>query len=189
MKKSNVYTRTGDQGQTSLSDGTRTSKCCLRLESYGTVDELNSHIGLLISLTKNKDINQILIQVQNCLFCMGAMLSTPPDSQHISRCSITEEQVYDMEQTIDRLHEGLPVWKGFTLPGGTQAAAQAHICRVVCRRAERIICALSIEQPVDKNLMAYINRLSDMFYVLALHLNFLAGVDEILWSPQNNIKK
>lgn len=190
MKKSNVYTCTGDAGQTSLADGTRTSKCCLRLESYGEVDELNCHVGLLRSLLPGSHLDGVLQEVQNRLFTVGAMLATPPDAPHAVRCPLTETHVHSLEHTIDTLHDGLPPWRGFTLPAGTQAACQAQVCRAVCRRAERAICALMQQQGgVDHCLLAYVNRLSDMFYVLALRLNYIDGVDEILWSAGDSVKK
>ncbi len=190
MKKSNVYTCTGDRGQTSLADGTRTSKCCMRLESYGEVDELNSHVGLLLSLVTEEGLRELLLGVQRSLFSVGAMLATPSEAAHAVRCPVTMEQVHDLEHTIDSLHDGLPSWRGFTLPGGTQAASQAQVCRAVCRRAERRICTLQeAEGGVDACLLAYVNRLSDMFYVLALRLNYLDGRSEILWHSENSVKK
>lgn len=182
MEKSNMYTRAGDSGQTSLADGTRTAKCSLRLESYGEVDELNSHTGLLASLVAREDIREMLLGVQRVLFSVGAMLATPPGAGHAARCPVTMEQVRGLEHYIDRLHDGLPPWRGFTLPGGALAASQAHVCRTVCRRAERRICALDAAGGrVDSCLLAYVNRLSDMFYVLALRLNYFDGVEEKLW--------
>ena len=190
MKKSNVYTRTGDHGLTSLADGTRTSKCCPRLESYGEVDELNSHIGLLASLVTDEHIRAMLHDVQRSLFSVGAMLATPPEAAHAVHCPVTPDMVHALEQHIDQLHDGLPPWRGFTLPGGNTAASQAQVCRAVCRRAERRICTLSEqEQGVDSCLLAYVNRLSDMFYVLALRLNYLDGVSEILWHGEDSVKK
>lgn len=182
MEKSNVYTCTGDGGQTSLADGTRTSKCCARLESYGEVDELNCHVGLLLALVSNEQIEEMLLEVQRTLFSVGAMLATPPQAAHAVRHAVTSEQVHALEHTIDLLHDGLPPWRGFTLPGGTQAASQAQVCRAVCRRAERRICTLAeMEGGVDSCLLAYVNRLSDMFYVLALRLNYLDGKEEKMW--------
>ena len=116
MKKSNVYTCTGDGGQTSLADGTRTSKCCARLESYGEVDELNCHVGLLLSLVANEQIEEMLLGVQRTLFSVGAMLATPPQAAHAVRHAVTSEQVHALEHSIDLLHDGLPPWRGFTLP-------------------------------------------------------------------------
>ena len=155
MKKSNVYTCTGDGGQTSLADGTRTSKCCARLESYGEVDELNCHVGLLLSLVANEQIEEMLLEVQRTLFSVGAMLATPPQAAHAVRHAVTSEQVHALEHSIDLLHDGLPPWRGFTLA--------------------------EMEGGVDSCLLAYVNRLSDMFYVLALRLNYLDGKEEKMW--------
>ncbi|MGN0233988.1 MAG: cob(I)yrinic acid a,c-diamide adenosyltransferase [Bacteroidaceae bacterium] len=183
MKKSNVYTRTGDQGQTSLADGTRISKYAMRLDCYGEIDELNSHVGLLVSHVKDEQVRDLLLDVQRTLFIIGAMLATPSEGEKASACSLTKEHVQALEQNIDRLHDGLPAWRGFTLPGGCIAASQAQVCRTVCRRAERRICRLSEQEGgVDSYLLAYVNRLSDMFYVLALYLNNIENVKEILWS-------
>lgn len=181
MKKCNVYTRTGDHGTTSLIGGVRVSKTCLRLESYGTVDELNSHLGLLLTyLTEDVDREQI-ITIQSELFTLSSVLATPPSQKEGLPCPITPEMVEALEHATDLANEGLPGWRGFTLPGGCRAAAQTHICRTVCRRAERRILALHAEEPVPEAVLQYINRLSDYLYVLSLRLNNLSGVEEILW--------
>jgi len=184
MKKSNVYTRTGDQGQTSLVGGTRVSKCCARLEAYGTIDELNSELGLLLTyLTEDVD-RQRLIQCQADLFSIGSMLATEPDSKRSPIQVITNEDVTMLEQAIDQAADGLPGWRGFTLPGGSRGAAVAHVCRTVCRRAERRIYTLCQEAPVDEMVTAYVNRLSDYLYVLACRINHLEGREEILWAKR-----
>ena len=124
----------------------------------------------------------MLLEVQRTLFSVGAMLATPPQAAHAVRHAVTDEQVHALEHTIDLLHDGLPPWRGFTLPGGTRAASHAQVCRAVCRRAERRICTLAeMEGGVDSCLLAYVNRLSDMFYVLALRLNYLDGKEEKMW--------
>lgn len=181
MKKCNVYTRTGDQGLTSLVGGKRVPKASLRLDSYGTIDELNSQLGLLLTYLNEPSDCDCLVKIQRQLFAIGSILATDPDSAEACKCKITEDDVIELEHCIDRAGEGLPGWRGFTLPGGCRAAAVAHVCRCVCRRAERIIYALDAKEPVDKNVTAYINRLSDYLYVLACRLNFLGGTDEILW--------
>ncbi|MBO7068281.1 MAG: cob(I)yrinic acid a,c-diamide adenosyltransferase [Bacteroidaceae bacterium] len=181
MKKCNVYTRTGDQGQTSLVGGKRISKASLRLESYGSVDELNSQIGLLLTYLTEPADRECLTKIQCQLFSIGNILATDPGSEKPSKCQITEGDIIDLEHCIDLANENLPGWRGFTLPGGCQAAALAHVCRTVCRRAERQIYALDAKEPVDKNVTAYMNRLSDYLYILACRLNFLNGTDEILW--------
>ena len=176
-----VYTKTGDAGTTSLVGGKRVPKDCARLESYGTIDELNAHVGLLLTyVSKNQD-RECLIGIQNCLFVVGAQLATELESAHTLQSTITADDVSALEKNIDRATEGLPKWRGFTLPGGCREAAEAHVCRTVCRRAERRILTLSSEEKVDPQLLKYINRLSDYFYVLALRLNFLHGTEEILW--------
>lgn len=176
-----VYTKTGDAGTTSLVGGKRVPKECARLESYGTIDELNSQVGLLLTYVAEQQDRECLIGIQNCLFVVGAQLATEPESAHTLQSTITSDDVSALEKNIDRATEGLPKWRGFTLPGGCRAAALAHVCRTVCRRAERRILALNASEPVSSDLLAYVNRLSDYFYVLALRLNFLQGTEEILW--------
>lgn len=174
-----VYTKTGDAGTTSLVGGKRVSKDCARLESYGTIDELNSQVGLLLTYVEEQNDRANLISIQNCLFVIGAQLAT--EAPNVPSIVITTDDVTCLENNIDKASEGLPKWRGFTLPGGCRAAALAHICRTVCRRAERRILTLNSTEKVDACLLAYINRLSDYFYVLALRLNFLQGTEEILW--------
>ena len=178
---SKVYTKTGDAGTTSLVGGKRVGKACARLESYGTIDELNAQVGLLLTYVTEPIDRECLITVQNNLFVIGAQLATEPESPHQPSCLITAEDVALLEQSIDQASEGLPKWRGFTLPGGCRAAALAHVCRTVCRRAERRILSLHDTEPVSSMLLAYVNRLSDYFYVLALRINFLQGTEEILW--------
>ena len=178
---SKVYTKTGDAGTTSLVGGKRVDKACARLESYGTIDELNAQVGLLLTYVTEPFDKECLISVQNCLFVIGAQLATEPDSPHKPSTIITPDDVTNLEHEIDRASDGLPKWRGFTLPGGCRAAALAHVCRTVCRRAERRILALNASEKVEPQLLAYVNRLSDYFYILALRLNFLQGTEEILW--------
>lgn len=174
-----VYTRTGDGGMTSLVGGKRVRKDCARLESYGTIDELNSHVGLLLTYVTEPADRACLISIQNRLFVVGAQLAT--EASQSPSCAIAEDDAAALERCIDAAAEGLPKWRGFTLPGGCRAAAVAHVCRTVCRRAERCILTLNSSEPVAPHLIAYVNRLSDYFYVLALRLNFLQGTEEILW--------
>ena len=174
-----VYTKTGDAGTTSLVGGKRVPKDCARLESYGTVDELNAHVGLLLTYVSENQDRECLISIQNRLFVVGAQLAT--ESPNVPSSVITDDDVTNLENNIDKASEGLPKWRGFTLPGGCREAAIAHVCRTVCRRAERRILTLNSEEKVDPQLIKYINRLSDYFYVLALRLNFLHGTEEILW--------
>ena len=173
------YTKTGDAGTTSLVGGKRVPKDCARLESYGTVDELNAHVGLLLTYVSENQDRECLISIQNRLFVVGAQLAT--EAPNVPSSVITDDDVTNLENNIDKAGEELPKWRGFTLPGGCREAAIAHVCRTVCRRAERRILTLNSEEEVDPQLIKYINRLSDYFYVLALRLNFLHGTEEILW--------
>ena len=180
-----LYTRTGDSGMTSLVGGQRVPKTHVRLNAYGTVDELNSHIGLLIAeLGDSPDIDQLL-DTQNLLFTIGSMLATDTSSRDYRPGRyVTAEDVAALEHAIDAAEEGLPGWRGFILPGGTKAAAQAHVCRTVCRRAERCIYVLAEEADVDAQLLAYMNRLSDYFFALAKKINHSAGQEENIWAKR-----
>lgn len=174
-----VYTKTGDAGTTSLVGGKRVPKDCARLESYGTIDELNAQVGLLLTYVSEPVDRETLIGIQNNLFVIGAQLAT--EAPQVPSVIITLDDVTKLEQSIDAASEGLPKWRGFTLPGGCRPAALAHVCRTICRRAERRILTLNSSEEVAPELLAYVNRLSDYFYVLALRLNFLQGTEEILW--------
>lgn len=174
-----VYTKTGDAGTTSLVGGKRVPKDCARLESYGTIDELNAQVGLLLTYVSEPVDRETLIGIQNNLFVIGAQLAT--EAPQVPSVVITSIDVTKLEQSIDAASEGLPKWRGFTLPGGCRPAALAHVCRTICRRAERRILTLNSSEEVAPELLAYVNRLSDYFYVLALRLNFLQGTEEILW--------
>ncbi|MCR5180077.1 MAG: cob(I)yrinic acid a,c-diamide adenosyltransferase [Bacteroidaceae bacterium] len=181
MKKSHLYTRTGDDGTTSLVGGQRVPKTHARLEAYGTVDELNSHLGLLLSCVQDSGEENNLLVIQNQLFVICSELATADEDLRARRSSVTEEDVAWMERAIDAAEDGLPGWRGFILPGGTTAAAQAHVCRTVCRRAERRIHALAAEAEVNPLLLAYVNRLSDYLFALAQKLNHQAGKEEQYW--------
>ena len=185
---SHLYTRTGDTGMTSLVGGQRVPKTHIRLEAYGTVDELNSHLGLLLSyLNENTYATErdTLLRVQNLLFSIGSMLATDTSERDVRPGRyITQEDVEDMEHAIDAAEEGLPGWRGFILPGGSAGAAQAHVCRTVCRRAERRIHALAAEADVDPLLLAYMNRLSDYLFVLARRINKTEAVEDIIWQKR-----
>ncbi len=182
-KRMKIYTRHGDKGQTSLASGERVGKSCQRLESYGTVDELNSHLGLLMSLMPQGEELLFLNQVQCQLFAIGGSLATDLDANDAPpRLCLDAMQVQAIEQHIDQLESQLPPLRRFVLPAGTQAACQAHVCRTVCRRAEREILRLS-ESGVttEPQVIAYINRLSDYLFVLSRHLNLQADREEELW--------
>lgn len=186
MAKSMIYTRTGDGGQTSLVGGTRVSKTHVRLEAYGTVDELNSFLGLLVTRLEAED--RIFVQwIQNELFVVGSYLATDSEKTELRAASIvTPEQVAKIEAEIDRLDALVPPLKAFVLPGGDEGAALCHVCRTVCRRAERRILSLAEEAPVSAELLAFINRLSDYLFVLSRKINQDNKKDEIFW--QNSCK-
>ena len=181
-----IYTKTGDRGQTSLVGGQRVSKTCARLESYGTVDELNSQIGLLITYCKEEADRNFLTEVQNTLFVVGGYLATDNSLREVRTFNIvTPDMVLAIEQQIDAINAILPPFRHFILPGGGRAAAVCHVCRAVCRRAERRILTLCEEgTEVDGNVIAYINRLSDYLFVLARKLNLDENLPEIIWRKE-----
>lgn len=179
-----IYTKTGDGGMTSLVGGKRVRKDCARLEAYGTVDELNSHLGFLLTVLTDETARNSIVAVQNVLFCMGAVLATEEDAAANMMQSVFPEDVELLERQMDEWNAVLPGWRGFVLPGGVESAARAQVCRAVCRRAERRILALAMEAQVPDEVLRYVNRLSDFLFVLALHENFLAGKDEILWQKR-----
>lgn len=180
--KSILYTRTGDGGTTSLVGGVRVGKDDLRLEAYGTLDELNAHIGAIDSMVTDNRLHDRLHTLQNVLFDIGAYLATPADSPYLNPQPVAPEQIAALERIIDLTDEEVPPARCFVLPGGTQAAAQAHVARTVCRRCERRIIALSRIAEVNAGVMIFINRLSDYLFALSRWLNYNAGMEEILWS-------
>ena len=190
---SHLYTRTGDTGMTSLVGGQRVPKTHLRLEAYGTVDELNSFIGLLIAeMNASSDASglegtiDLLTDVQSLLFSIGSILATDTSERDVRPGRYVEEvDVTTLEHAIDAAEEGLPGWRGFILPGGTRAASLAHVCRTVCRRAERAIYRVAEEAEVDATLLRYVNRLSDYFFALAKRLNYIAGHEESYWKARS----
>lgn len=183
-KRSSIYTRGGDAGKTSLIGGNRVKKCHRRLEAYGTVDELNAHLGLLASMLPaalSAEKEELIPWIQCRLFDAGTHLAMPCEEGTVSPCAITEIQVQHLEKLIDELDMQLQPLRAFVLPGGSQAAAQCHVCRTVCRRAERIITALAEEAPVSTELLSFVNRLSDFLFVYARFINKIESVEEILW--------
>jgi cob(I)alamin adenosyltransferase len=179
---SRIYTKTGDAGQTSLGDGTRVEKHHPRVCAYGEVDELNAVLGLL--LTTNPPEADLLRGIQNDLFDVGADLCVPePDGEPTgTRLRITPEQSTRLEQAIDRLNANLSPLKSFILPGGTVAAAWCHLARTICRRAEREVTALAQGEKVNPQVVVYLNRLSDLLFVLARAYNN-NGAGDVLWQP------
>ena len=180
-----IYTRTGDDGTTGLIGGSRVKKHNIRLESYGTIDELNSYIGLIRSMQTDKQTDNILEIIQNKLFVIGANLATDESIEMIRKqlpCKKADIEL--LEKEIDRMNMDLPELRNFILPGGSQAASFCHIARTVCRRAERKIVELSEKAEVDTNLVKFVNRLSDYLFVLSRKVNHDQKAPEILWSPE-----
>lgn len=182
MKITKVYTRGGDKGKTSLVGGQRVSKACIRLEAYGTIDELSAHLGLLAAELPEGHEQMMVERIQNCLFNVCTNLATDQSKTTLyPSAHLPEGEIALLEQEVDTIMHELPEAQGFILPGGTREAAQAHVCRTVCRRAERRIVALSEEADVSPEVQQYINRLSDYLFVLAKKLNFIAGKQEKIW--------
>ncbi len=175
-----IYTRTGDGGTTGLSDGSRVKKDTARIEAIGAVDELNSALGVLLTEELPDAARACLVDVQHDLFDLGGELSKPGHTI-ISRAHVTR-----LEATLDRFNIGLPPLKDFILPAGSRAAALAHVARVVCRRAERRLVTLSRKEKTTPVLIAYLNRLSDLLFVLARKLNRAAGYPDVLWQQGKN---
>ena len=183
MKKSNIYTRTGDKGTTSLVGGGRVLKTHERLEAYGTVDELNSHLGLLETYITEKGDKDFLLFIQNKLFSVGAYLATDHNqTEYKPNSMLFEEDIVKLEKEIDTIDEKLPKLTSFIIPGGCRASAQAHICRTVCRRAERRIIALHQGYEIDEYITTFMNRLSDYLFILSRKLNFLSNKSEVFWN-------
>ncbi|MBK7944143.1 MAG: cob(I)yrinic acid a,c-diamide adenosyltransferase [Flavobacteriales bacterium] len=180
-----IYTRTGDKGQTGLLGGTRVPKDDARIEAYGTVDELNSHVGMLRDLAAPHHTQQ-LVAIQETLFTIGSHLASGSAEERtlFNVPAITEESIAALERAMDEMEKDLPPMRSFILPGGHAASSQAHICRTVCRRAERRVVLLSGISDVDPILVRCLNRLSDYFFMLARHLAFLHGVPDTPWSPK-----
>lgn len=186
MAKSSLYTRTGDGFSTSLVGGERIPKYSIRLEAYGTVDELSAFIGNLLADDSVIDEQRYnLLKVQNMLFNIGAYLATSPSSGIDVVMGLSEENIAELENWIDNLDEQLAPLRDFILPGGCRAAAKAGMARTVCRRAERRIVQLASEQPVNQLVISYINRLSDYLFVIGRYLNKCDRYEEIKWhKPQ-----
>jgi len=178
-----IYTKTGDKGETSLFGAGRVSKDNIRIEAFGTVDELNSFIGLVITESKNDEVKQTLIKIQNQLFNLGSDLATPNEmeSQNISIPRITDEDYKYIEQQIDFFSDKLDELKFFILPGGTRAASILHIARTICRRAERRVVALNNTVKINSNIIIFLNRISDLLFVLARYENKISGINDIKW--------
>jgi cob(I)alamin adenosyltransferase len=172
---SKIYTRTGDDGSTGLGDGSRVDKDSLRVETYGTVDELNSLIGLIIAAGPDAQVRACLGRLQHELFDLGGELCMPGQSL------IPARYAEQLERDLDRFNEGLPPLKDFILPGGRETAARCHVTRAVCRRAERLLVSLAKAEDVNPHSLKYLNRLSDLLFVLARRLARAGGGKDVLW--------
>ncbi len=188
-----IYTKTGDKGTTALFGGTRVPKHHIRIDSYGTVDELNSYIGLIRDQEIDKNSKKILIIIQNNLFTIGAILATDPEKailksgqKRLNIPSISTNDIKLLEEEIDSMNDSLSPMTHFVLPGGHQTVSFCHIARCVCRRAERLATALYQLEPFEETTLQYLNRLSDYLFVLARKLSKALQADEILWIPKNN---
>ena len=196
VKLNKIYTRTGDDGSTGLADGSRVLKHSLRPQAYGTVDELNASLGLVFLCLDNKkdenvfnDIKVLIRGIQNDLFDLGADLSTPISKakQSYKPLRITENQIKKIEEKIDKYNDELKPLNSFILPGGSEAASLIHLSRTIARRAERDVSLLSSEEEINQNSLVYLNRLSDLLFVLSRVLNE-NGLNDVLWVPGLNQK-
>lgn len=185
-----IYTKTGDEGMTGLYGGTRVAKSHLRIESYGTIDELNSYLGLLRDQKIDKHIFENIIKIQQELFVVGAILATPEEKvllkngkKRLGNTGLSEEMILFLENEIDVMNEELPAMTHFVLPGGHTTVSYCHIARSVCRKAERLVVHLSSETGVEPLVIKYLNRLSDYLFVLARKLTFDNKAVEIKWIP------
>ena len=178
-----IYTKTGDRGETGLIGGTRVLKSALRVEAYGEVDELNAVLGYVRAKVADRTINEGLLGIQRDLFAIGAQLADPRGQveKKAEKAAVSEARVKALEALIDKYDAMLPPLRSFILPGGAEPGAILHLARAVCRRAERRMVALAQETPVPAALLVYINRLSDLLFILARAINRESGVEEIPW--------
>ena len=182
-----IYTKTGDKGETGLFGGERVSKDSLRISAYGTIDELNSVIGLAITEVGDKSVKENLLKIQNQLFVVGSDLATPEDKKtkklNIQR---TPASYYaDIEKMIDEYDEQLEELRNFILPGGSKGAAMLHVCRTICRRAEREVVALKNSVTIGENIIIFLNRLSDLLFVLSRFENKVSNHPDTIWNPKS----
>lgn len=186
-----VYTKRGDTGETSLAGGQRRPKDDLRVEAYGVVDELNAFTGLALETCMEcaaaapalSGLSAILLRVQHELFNAGSILATLPEDVHPHQARITPADTAQLERELDRMNAELPALRSFVLPGGSRLNAELHVCRTVCRRAERVVVTLMREESIDNEIVRYLNRLSDAFFVWSRWANQRLGVPEVLWQP------
>ncbi len=181
---SKIYTKTGDKGMTSLVGGTRISKDHLKIETYGTVDELNSWIGVLRDSPENASRKDILKEIQDRLFTLGADLAAEPEQTKRKIPDLFESDIELLEREMDKMNEEIPPLKAFVLPGGHQSVSFAHVARTVCRRAERHVIRLSREEEVNPMIIQYLNRLSDYLFVVSRKITQELQTEEVAWKPR-----
>ncbi len=194
MAITRVYTRQGDSGETSLAGGQRVPKDSPRLEAYGTVDELNSFVGIASATLsgmeadspKLAELTAILLRVQHELFNLGSILATLPQDVHVKQARVTHAEIGQLEVEMDRMNEELSPLRSFVLPGGSRLNAELHVCRTVCRRAERMAVTLARVEPVPPEAVRYLNRLSDAFFVWSRWVSHVTGAPETLWEPNQS---
>lgn len=179
-----IYTKKGDDGTTSLLGGTRLNKNNIRIEAYGSIDELNSYMGLLRDQEVNKSRIQLLKDIQSCLFTMGSKLAAEPGKSNFKLPEIGDKDISILESEIDSMEADLPPMKNFILPGGHSSVSIAHICRSVCRRAERQVISLSEHEEVQRIIKVYLNRLSDYLFVLSRKISYELNAEESPWKPE-----
>lgn len=184
-----IYTKTGDSGRTSLIGGTKVPKSHIRINAYGTVDELNAYVGLLRDLLTDEHSRELLREIQDRLFTIGSALACDPQKETLMKIpDLNESDILLLENEIDAMNSKLPEMKFFVLPGGHVTASTAHICRTVCRRAERLVVELDAQEPLGQPLIIkYLNRLSDYLFVLARWIGQLLGAEEIPWKARKKI--
>lgn len=179
-----IYTKTGDKGHTSLIGGTRVPKHHLRIETYGTIDELNAHIGLVHDAFPHDHTRNILKEIQDRLFTIGASLASDPEKSRMKIPDLHDSDIELLEKEIDQMNEQLPELKSFILPGGNLHSSFCHIARCVCRRAERLAVHLSEREIVNEKIIVYLNRLSDYLFVLARFISHIEQSEETIWKPR-----
>lgn len=179
-----IYTKTGDLGETSLIGGVRVSKSHIRIESYGTVDELNSYLGLIKDQLSEIETSDLIYEIQDRLFTIGSVLASDPERSKMKIPDLHETDVVVLENAIDKMNEVLPELKSFVLPGGNILASHCHVSRCICRRAERLVVLLAQNAPVPELIVTYLNRLSDYLFVLARYIVFKNNCIEVAWRPR-----
>lgn len=191
LSLSRIYTKTGDQGETGLVGGQRVSKDAQRIEVFGTVDELNSFVGLARISARESGLNElesIFERIQHELFNLGSVLATLPQDLHPNQPRITKETIEQLEREIDQYNATLPALRSFVLPGGSRICAELHVCRTVCRRAERTLVTMKHAEEIPIEAMLYLNRLSDAMFVWSRWVNQALGVEEALWQPNKGAR-